>query len=303
MRTGPIRHMFIAAALVCLLPVLCCGAETVKLRHITTLYADEKGGELKNPAGVACNETSLLVADSGNGRLLRYALQGDVLKGGAEIKIPQLANPVRVQFGPKGELFVFDAKQRRIARLSSDGAFIGYLDPQGVPAPASYVPTGFKIDTEGRIYLLDIFSERVLILDQAGKYVAQIPFPKGYGFIVDLAVDAKGSILLMDSADATIFTAAKDAAVFTPLVKNLQEYMNFPGYITTDSRGIIYVVDQNGGAIVILGQDGSFLGRQLSMGRKNGLLYYPAQICLTGADSLFVADKDNSRVQLFEMVR
>jgi DNA-binding beta-propeller fold protein YncE len=295
--------MVMAAALVCLLPVLCCGAETIKLRHITTLYADEKGGELKNPAGVACNETSLLVADSGNGRLLRYALQGDVLKEGAEIKIPQLANPGRVQFGPKGELFVFDTQQRRIARLSSDGAFIGYLDPQGVPAPAAYIPTGFKIDAEGRIYLLDIFSERVLILDQAGKYLSQTPFPKGYGFIVDLAVDTKGNILLIDSVNATIFTAAKDSAVFTPLVKNLQEYMNFPGYITTDSRGMIYLVDQNGGAIVILGQDGSFLGRQLSMGRKNGLLYYPAQICMTGAGSLFVADKDNSRVQMFEMVR
>lgn len=302
MRKGTTLYMAIAVAFVCLLPVLCFGAETLKLRQITSLYADEKGGDLKKPEGVACNETTLLVADSGNGRLLRYALQGDVVKGGVEIKIPQLTNPVRVQMNPKGEIFVLDAQQRRIVRLSSDGAFIGYLDPQGVPAPASIIPLSFKIDTEGRIYLLDVFSERVLILDQGGKYLAQIPYPKGYGFILDLAFDAKGGILLMDSVNATLFTAAKDAAVFTPLVKNLQEYMNFPGYITTDPRGIIYLVDQNGGAIVVLGQDGSFLGRQLSMGRKNGLIYYPAQICLTGA-SLFVADKDNSRVQQFEMIR
>ena len=37
-------------------------------------------------------------------------------------------------------------------------------------------------------------------------------------------------------------------------------------YLTTDSKGIIYVVDQNGGGIIVLGQDGSFRGRMLSMG-------------------------------------
>jgi hypothetical protein len=36
---------------------------------------------------------------------------------------------------------------------------------------------------------------------------------------------------------------------------------------------MIYIVDENGDGIVVLGRDGSFVGRQLSMGWNEGLLY------------------------------
>ena len=39
-----------------------------------------------------------------------------------------------------------------------------------------------------------------------------------------------------------------------------------------DNRGTLYVVDENGGGIVILGRDGSYMGRQLSLGWNEGLL-------------------------------
>ncbi|PLX99877.1 MAG: hypothetical protein C0622_09835, partial [Desulfuromonas sp.] len=40
-------------------------------------------------------------------------------------------------------------------------------------------------------------------------------------------------------------------------------------------------------------------GRRLGMGRADGQLFYPAQLCV-GADGLLaVADRNNSRVQLF----
>ncbi len=72
---------------------------------------------------------------------------------------------------------------------------------------------------------------------------------------------------------AMVFSASKDSNSFSPLTKSLREYLNFPTSITTDSRGTIYVVDENGSSIVILGQDGSYLGRQLAMGWNEGMLY------------------------------
>jgi hypothetical protein len=62
-------------------------------------------------------------------------------------------------------------------------------------------------------------------------------------------------------------------------------------------------VDENGAGIVILGQDGSFLGRQLTMGWNEGLLYYPSQMCINDKDEAFIADTGNSRVQVFSIVR
>jgi len=285
-------------------PLNSFSAETVKLKYLQSVYFDDKGGNLKQPEGVACNEKSLLiVGDTENDRLLRYHFQEKSLKGGGEIKIPQLSNPIRLQINSKGEIFALDGKKRRIIRLTPEGAFKGFVDAEGVPSPSTFVPRGFKIDGNNNIYLLDIFTARVLILNPEGKYQKQIPFPKDYGFFSDLLVDSKGSILLIDSVRAMVFSAPKDSNSFSPTTKSLREYLNFPTSITNDIRGTIYIVDENGGGIIILGQDGSFLGRQLSMGWNEGFLYYPSQLCVNEKGEVFIADRGNSRVQIFTLVK
>jgi hypothetical protein len=203
----------------------------------------------------------------------------------------------------KGSIYALDGKKRRIVILNPEGAFAGYLEPQGVPDPAAFVPRSFKIGSGDNLFLLDIAGERVLVLDPTGKYLRQIPFPKNRGFFSDLAVNAAGDVLLLDSINAMVFSAGKDAAAFVPLTQSMHDYMNFSTYLTTDSKGIIYLVDQDGGAIIVIGQDGTFQGRQLDLGWKPGLLYYPAQLCLNSAGEFFIADRNNSKVQIFEAVK
>jgi len=285
-------------------PIQSFSAEAIKFRYVQSVYFDDKGGGLKQPEGVACDEKSLLVVgDTGNDRLLRYTFQERGLKAGIEIKIPQLTNPIRVQINSKGEIFALDGKKRRIIRLSPEGTFKGYVDAEGVPSLTTFVPRSFKIDTNNNIYILDIFSGRVLVLNSEGKYQRQIQFPQKYGFFSDLAVDSKGNILLIDCVKAMGFSAPKDSNSFSPLTKSLREYLNFPTSITTDSRGTTYIVDENGGGIVILGIDGSYLGRQLSMGWNEGLLYYPSQMCINEKGEAFIADRSNNRVQIFSLIK
>jgi sugar lactone lactonase YvrE len=259
---------------------------------------------MKQPEGLACNDKSvLIVGDTGNGRLLRYTLADKTINAGGEIKVAQLSNPIRVQMNSKGEIFALDGKQRRIVRLSPAGEFKDYLTPEGLPSPSSFVPRSFKVDPNDNLYMLDIFSGRVLVMAPDSKYQKHIPFPKSFGFFSDLAVDPKGSILLIDSIKKMVFAAQKDAKEFSPLGGNLKEYLSFPTYITTDNRGTIYVVDENGAGIVILGPDGSFLGRQLTMGWNEGLLYYPSQMCINDKGETFIADRGNNRVQIFTITK
>jgi len=279
------------------------GADRTKLRYLTAIYFDEKGVGLKQPEGVACNDRSLIVGDSGNDRLLRFALEEENLKPAGEIRASQLSNPIRVQLNSRGEVFALDGKARRIARFGPGGEFRDYVSPEGIPSPASFVPRSFKIDRNDYMYILDIFSARVLVVSPEGKYQRHLEFPKGSGFFSDLAVDFKGTIFLLDSVKAIVSVAAKDAKGFSPLTKSLREHLSFPTYITTDSRGVLFVVDENGSGIVILGQDGSFLGRQLTMGWKEGLLYYPSQMCINEKDDLFIADRGNNRVEVFSTVK
>jgi DNA-binding beta-propeller fold protein YncE len=76
--------------------------------------------------------------------------------------------------------------------------------------------------------------------------------------------------------------------------------MSFPASITA-TKGRFYVVDQNGSGVVVLGQDGSYLGRRLAIGWNDGLLRYPAQLCITDGGEAIVADRQNNRVQVFSM--
>lgn len=280
------------------------GAERTRLRHLTSIYFDDKGASIKNPEGVACNDASaLIVGDTRNGRLLRYTVENGTVKPAGEIRAPQLSYPIRVQMNSKGDIFALDGKQRRIARFGAGGQFKDYVTPEGAPASTTFIPRSFKVDRNDNLYLLDVFSARVLVLGPDGKFQRQLEFPKEYGFFSDLAVDFKGAIFLLDSVRAMVFVAAKDAKTFTPLTQSLREHLSFPTYLTTDSRGGLYVVDENGAGIVLLGQDGSFLGRQLTMGWNEGLLYYPSQMCLNEQGQMFIADRGNSRVQVFSILR
>jgi DNA-binding beta-propeller fold protein YncE len=64
-------------------------------------------------------------------------------------------------------------------------------------------------------------------------------------------------------------------------------------------KGKLYLVDTNGNGVVLLGLDGSFLGRQLSLGWSDGQVNYPSQLCVTDGGELWVADRFNHRVQQF----
>jgi DNA-binding beta-propeller fold protein YncE len=285
-------------------PLQLAAAEIAKLRYLTSAYSDEKGGGLNLPEGVACDgKGRVVVADTGNGRLLRFTFQDKAFTGGSEIKIPQMPEPSIVRLSSTGEIYVLDNAQRRIVRLGSDGGFKATLAFSGVPAPATIVPKSFTIDAADNLYVLDVFSSRILVLNAQGAFQKALPLPGDAGFISDVAVDTAGTVFVLDAIKRRLFSAAKDAASFTALGGDLGDSITtLPTYMTTD-KGIIFVVEGEGGSIVTFGRDGSFLARQLTKGWEEGSLNHPAQICITDKDEVFVADRDNSRIQVFRLVR
>lgn len=278
-------------------------AETVQLKPVQAVYDDGSGAGMKRPEGVACTDKTLVVADTGNGRILRYAFDGVSVSQGGVIEVPKGAVPIVAQVNSKGEIYVLDAKSRRILRFSPDGVFVGPVEPSGVPSPGIIVPRSFRVHSDDTLYILDIFSARVLVLDPAARFRREIPFPKEYGFLSDLSIGAGGTVLLVDSIGKRVFSTNDGAKVPSPLADDLHDYLSFPTHIETDDGGRIYVVDKNGGGIVVLNSDGSFMSQQSGMGWKEGLLRYPSQLCINRGGTLFIADRENNRVQIFSISR
>ena len=71
------------------------GAEELKFRHVTSIYSDDQGLGLKQPEGIAWREKSfLIIADTGNARLLRCTFKDKTVASGISvIKVPQLRYP------------------------------------------------------------------------------------------------------------------------------------------------------------------------------------------------------------------
>lgn len=298
--TRPLNHLLAAA--LWLAPAAAM-AEGIAFVHEASIYIDAKEKPLLAPEAVACADNgALVVGDTGNHRLLLYTFKDGRLEGGTEVKLAQLTSPVRLQLSSKGELLALDGKTRKIVKVAADGTFGGLLEAKGLEGPGEPVLGAFKLDASDNAWLLDIAGRRVLVLDADGKVTRQVKLPAASGTVTDIAVDLAGTLYAVDGVGGAVWVAEKGAAEVKLLVKDLKDRMSFPGYLTV-TKGRLFLVDVNGSGIVLLGADGSYQGRQLSIGWNDGLVNYPSQLCLTDAGTAFVADRFNNRVQVFRTLR
>ena len=63
----------------------------------------------------------------------------------------------------------------------------------------------------------------------------------------------------------------------------------------------LVLVDRHRGRIVQLGLDGSILEYTFGPGFDDGQLRYPVDLCIDQDKRLFLADRGNNRVQIFEI--
>jgi len=293
------RTLATITALLCALGALqALAQEKLRIKWVASIYADARGEGLRYPEGVTCDDESVTVADTGNARLVRYRYQGPAVTAEAELSMPR-THPTVLQHNSRGDFYFLDSRERRIAIAPADGGKRTFLDPKDTPTRAEIVPKSFRIDGNDEIYILDIFSNRVLILDPDGVYSSHVALPEKHGFYSDLAVDRQGGLFVVDSVEAVVYFAAKGANAFSAFTESLKEYLNFPTNLTVDAKGVIYLVDHNGGGLGIVAPDGSFLGRKLSFGWNDSSLYYPNQICISENGNAFIADRSTSRVQMF----
>ncbi len=291
-------HIFILLLVLCSTQPAVC-EQALMFQPVVSIYSDIDGKGLLHPEDVACTADGIYIADTGNNRLVHYRLEANEVKYVSQVHFSQMQSPIRVQLTSKGEIWTLSGKHRRLVRIGADGQFLGNFEMKGVPDADNLVPRSFRIDRNDKVYVLDIQGNRLLVLSAAGEFLRQLELPKESGSFADFVVASSGTIYLVESVHSRIHSAGPDDQKFTPLSKSLKERMSFPTYITTDNGGNLYVTDQNGGKIVLLGLDGTFRGQKAGKGKNEGLFEYPVGVCLNGNGLAFVADRNNNRVQIF----
>lgn len=274
-------------------------ARGLKLRALPSVYADSKGVALNAPEGVGFGAGSTIaVSDTGAGRIATFRKEGDEIRPVAEFALAEVPYPTRLKVTAKGELLVLDGRSRRVARISPQGAFAGWIELAAGGAPAV---RSFALDRQDQLFVLDVAAPRVIVTDLAGRTVRELRLPAGKGFFSDVAVGSRGDVFVLDSVGHQVYVAPPGSAEAVPLGPSLAEELDFATTLAVADSGHLFVVDQYGDGVVILGPDGSFQGRQGAMGLREGFLRYPSAIAYDPAGFVYLADRDNNRVQVFQV--
>ena len=167
-------------------------AEVLKLRPTAVLYADTAGVALNKPQGVGCGAGAFVVADSGNGRVLKLEISGALVRTTAAFAVKEIAYPVRADLAKDGTLFVLDGKARRIGRIKADGTFGGWIELEGAV-------TSFALAPSGSLYALDIAGHRVVVVDAAGASTRTIALSAEARFPVDVALGSHETANVVDA--------------------------------------------------------------------------------------------------------
>lgn len=128
-----------------------------------------------------------------------------------------------------GEIYLTDAVNHRVLRLSADGEVIGELG--GVQPDQLGVPLGVDLGPDGRLFVHDPATARVVMFDDDGTNVATWDVPRNYPYALgarsDIAVGDDGTIVVTDDAPGQAIVLSPDGEVIDewmpPMNANAQE--------------------------------------------------------------------------------
>ncbi len=200
----------------------------VVLDRAGVVLAEWEGlGERAWLTSIAVRGEDVLVTDAGNrvvwrfdaaGRLLGVIGKRDRAAGEDGFVVP--SPYFDLAFSPQGDLWVVNPGEHRVQRRGLDGSLLGSwgatsLGPEGFSGCCN--PSHLALLADGTFVTSEKGTPRVKHLDRDGRLLEMVAGPEAfapYAIDLDLAVDARGRVLVLDPSRSQlrVFTRAADVA-------------------------------------------------------------------------------------------
>lgn len=266
---------------------------------------------LRTPLSVAATADGqfIYVAEGAGDRTVRKirAADGEVV---ADLAPPRTEagtrKPISAAVTPDGLVYVVDRIRHSVDVYNPADQWIGVL-----PAPGeeiSWQPLSVDVDDEGRAYVTNTDpSGPVLVVYDSTRHLLEeystidaegvpLSFPNG------VAKGRDGRLIIGDSNNARL-------VLFDPATRATAVHGNRPTESLSLPRGV--VIDSRGLALVADANDHSIAGWDFTRSSQNrvflfgdpgigeGAFLFPNDIAVAGRSHIFIADRDNDRVQIW----
>lgn len=264
------------------------------------------GGDLGEPRGIALDRRSgeVWVADTRNHVLGVFTEDGVPLY--TTSVTDRLREPAKIAVDPAGRVLVLDNDRSHVKVLNYRGEFVENLELSGIPEKPSF--GAIALDAQGNLYVGENESGQVLVFgpdgkprlrfgtrgDEEGQFqsIAGIASDKDFIYVIDHQVTP--AVQVFDRRGNYV----RGWGAHQMGIQNF----SLPEAIALDSKGRVIVLDALRHEIKFFSEDGRFLDRFGGWGARLGQVSFPVDIAVDPADHLYVVEKGNSRVQVFEEI-
>ena len=262
------------------------------------------------PMGLEDRMLTLIVADYGNNRVVRYytpSLTFQTKWGGPGTGDGEFDGPTDVAMYMEGVdpkfVYVVDSGNNRIQKFDGAGNFLAKWGTSGVGDGEFDHPVSIAVDDEGYVYVTDYRNNRIQKFDSDGTFIlkwgskgvsrGQFNGPYGVAFENDESYNPK-YLYVTDQGNhrVQIFTKAGE------LVRAFGSYGSGDGRLSSPSAidaqdGRSYIADTGNSRYAVFNISGRFLGRG-----GNRELMKPVGVTIDGLP-LYVSDEGQHRICLF----
>ena len=201
-------------------------------------------------------------------------------------------------------VYVADSSNHRVQKFTQDGVYLLQWGGYGSGNGQFKYPCSLAVDRNGNVYVGDADNYRIQKFSSNGTYLTQWgnngrgngQFDILYGGI---AIDDNGNVFVADNFNCRIQKFTSSGAYLTQ--------WGTPGYgpgqfmrpfgLALDSRGCLYVCEDVTDRVQKSASDGTYLMQMGSEGSNT--LNSPYGLTVDNRDRVFVADRSNSRIQVF----
>jgi DNA-binding beta-propeller fold protein YncE len=230
-------------------------------------------------------------------------LDSKVLK---TLKPSGIDQPSDLAIGPKGNIYLVDGVNNRIAVMNGEGVLQFFFGKIGDRPGEFRYPMGIDIGKDGRIFIADTGNHRIQVFDPKGTFLYMFPVKSSPGEkpadpVDVLALERKSYLYVSDNDNHKIKVHQQDGAFVFEWGGFGESHGRFryPGILAANEFNQVFVVDVLNTRIQKFDPDGNFIAEIGAWGVSPGELFKPKGVAVDNTGRIFITDSFMGCLQVF----